>query len=144
MLQRYLRNLYEDYASGEAAVEVSGYGALQSLLNSVGEELTPRVRAVINPRNRGAGTPDGGLFTSDQFQREDRRPVAWPAQLPSRGAMEVKGLREDVEEIGQSEQVGRYLARYGQVLVSNYRDFMLLGQNEGGSPISRTVYARSK
>ena len=146
-LGRYLRSLREDHASGEAAVEVSGYGALQALLNSAGESLSPRVRAVVNPRNRGAGTPDGGLFTSDQFRREDRGGAPdrdkWPAQLPSRGAVEVKGLREDVEEIAAGEQVGRYLERYGQVLVTNYRDFLLVGQEEGGGvvPIERYVLA---
>jgi hypothetical protein len=57
VLEQYLRSLYDDYASGEAAVEVSGYGALQALLNSVGEELNPRVRIVVNPRNRGAVLP---------------------------------------------------------------------------------------
>jgi hypothetical protein len=132
LLELYLRSLREDHASGEAAVEVSGYGALQMLLNSAGECLSPRVRAVINPRNRGAGTPDGGLFTSDQFRHDDHEWEDWPAQLPARGAVEVKGLREDVEEIAATEQVGRYLDRYGQVLVTNYRDFLLVGRGENG------------
>ena len=143
LLRLYLRSLYEDHASGEAAVEVSGYGALQALLNSAGERLSPRVRAVVNPRNRGAGTPDGGLFTSDQLRRDrgDGESVTddWPAQLPARGAVEVKGLREDVEEIAATEQVSRYLERYGQVLVTNYRDFLLVGRGGNGevSPIER-------
>ncbi len=136
MLEGYLRSLHEDYSSGEAAVEVSGYGALQTLFNSVGERMNPRVRVVINPRNRGSGTPDGGLFTSDQFGRENRDGGSWPAQLPSRGAVEVKGLKEHVEEIARGEQVGRYLKRYGQVLVTNYRDFMLVGQDDEGDAIT--------
>jgi hypothetical protein len=49
-----------------------GYGALQDLLNTVSEELHPRVRVVSNPRDRGAGTTDGGLYISDQFRGEDR------------------------------------------------------------------------
>ena len=121
-------------------VEVSGYGALQALLNSAGERLSPRVRAVVNPRNRGAGTPDGGLFTSDQLRRDGESATDdWPAQLPARGAVEVKGLREDVGEIAASEQVRRYLERYGQVLVTNYRDFLLVGRGGNGevSPIER-------
>ena len=48
LLRRYLRSLREDHASGEAAVEVSGYGALQALLNGAGERLSPRVRAVVD------------------------------------------------------------------------------------------------
>jgi len=38
--------------------------------------------------------------------------------LPARGAVEVKGLQEDVEEIAGTEQVRRYLDHYGQVLVT--------------------------
>jgi hypothetical protein len=49
-LKRYLKSLYEDHTSGEAAIEVSGYGALQDLLNTVGEELNPRIRVVLNPQ----------------------------------------------------------------------------------------------
>ncbi|MDQ3387855.1 MAG: SAM-dependent methyltransferase [Actinomycetota bacterium] len=41
-----------------------------------------------------------------------------------------------MEEIACSEQVERYLARYGQVLVTNYRDFMLVGQDESGDATS--------
>ena len=66
-------------------MEVSGYGALQALLNFAGERLSPHVHAVVNPRNRGEGRPDGGLFTSDQLRREgDRELDDWPAQLSSR------------------------------------------------------------
>lgn len=132
-LARYLRDLHDDHRLGEAAVEVSGYGTLQTLINAFGSGLNPGVRVVINPKNRGSGTPDGGLFTTDQFQREARDTGEWPAQLPNRGAVEVKGPQDDVVEIAASEQVGRYLLRYGQVLVTNYRDFLLVGQDGDGS-----------
>lgn len=54
-VETYLRSLHEDRASGEAVAETSGYGALQNLLNAAGAGLRPRVRAVINIKNRGAG-----------------------------------------------------------------------------------------
>jgi hypothetical protein len=44
LLRQYPRSLREDQASVEAAVEISGYGALQALLKSTGEHLSPRVR----------------------------------------------------------------------------------------------------
>jgi len=87
-LETYLRSLSEDHASGEAVEETSGYDALQNLLNAAGEGLSPRVRAIINTKNRGAGIPDSGLFTVDQFGR-DRVPDRVPSQLPERGAVEV-------------------------------------------------------
>jgi hypothetical protein len=104
---------------------------------------------VVNPKNRGAGTPDGGLFTSDQFRRDGGtldRDDHWPAQLPTRGAVEVKGLGTDVEEIAGSEQVGRYLDRYGQVLVTNYRDFLLVGKGTDDAvvPIERYELATNE
>ena len=53
-------------------------------------------------------------------------------QLPTRGAVEVKGVRESADEIAQGEQVGRFLDRYGQVLVTNYREFVLAAHNRRG------------
>ena len=68
-VERYLRSLWQDHASGEAVTVTSGYGALQNLLNTAGDELRPAVRAIVNIRNRGAGIPDGGLFAADQLRR---------------------------------------------------------------------------
>lgn len=139
-LEAYLRSLDEDHASGEAVAETSGYGALQNLLNAAGEGLSPRVRAIINTRNRGAGIPDGGLFTADQFGRE-RGSGPQPGQLPERGAIEVKGPGDEVREIASGEQVGRYLERYGQVLVTNYREFLLVERGPSGKPVEIESYS---
>jgi len=76
-LADYLRSLYEDHLSGEAVEETSGYGALQGLLNEAGRLLSPRVRTIINTRNRGAGIPDGGMFTADQFRGSVNRRVTY-------------------------------------------------------------------
>ena len=56
---------------GVATKETSGYGALANLLNAVGHTLKPKVRCIIHPKNSGAGLPDGGLFTPDQFKNTD-------------------------------------------------------------------------
>lgn len=45
------------------------------------------------------------------------------------GAIKVKGTGDEVAQIVRSEQVARYVACYGPVLVTNYRDFALVGQN---------------
>ena len=88
-LEAYLKDLREIHATGAESPEVSGYPALAELLNAVGATLKPRVRSLINPANRGAGVPDGGLFTRDQFQRaSDREPKE--GQFPARGVIEVK------------------------------------------------------
>lgn len=139
-LETYLSSLNDDHRSGEAVEETSGYGALQNLLNAAGEGLSPRVRAIVNTKNRGSGIPDGGLFTADQFGR-DRGAGPTPGQLPERGAIEVKGPGEEVREIADSEQVHRYLERYGQVLVTNYREFLLVERGPLGQPVEIDSYS---
>lgn len=130
-LVNYLRELREIRASGAAVKETSYYGPLANLFNDVGKTLKPRVRCIINIQNRGAGIPDGGLFTRDQFQRRDA--VDWlPGQIPARGVIEVKGTSEDVGDIAERDQIERYWQRYGQVLVTNLRNFALIGKDVEG------------
>ncbi len=127
----YLRELREIRSSGAAVKETSYYGPLANLFNAVGKTLKPRVRCVINIQNSGAGIPDGGLFTSDQLQRAGETPMLG-GQIPARGVFEVKGTGEEVDEIADSVQVVKYWERYGQVLVTNYRDFRLIGRTADG------------
>lgn len=126
-LETYLRDLRDIRSSGSAVKETSYYGSLEKLFNAIGKNLKPRVRCIINLQNRGAGIPDGGFFSADQFQKASAaQPL--PGLLPSRGAMEVKGTRDEVDEIKDSQQVAKYLGQYGLVLVTNLRDFLLIGK----------------
>ena len=139
-LEIYLRELRDIRASGEAVAETSYYPALADLLNDVGKGLMPKVRCIINIKNRGAGLPDGGLFTSDQFQKAT---AAQPTrgQIPARGAIEVKGTSDDAWTTAESKQVSRYLRTYRQVLVTNLRDFVLVGQDADGQPVKLETYS---
>src|SRR5207237_2701888 len=92
----------------------------------------PRVRCVINLANRGAGIPDGGLFTPNQFQKSSHDLI--PGQLPERGAIEVKGTSDKIDFISDSKQIAKYLGTYRQVLVTNYRDFLLIVLDEHNAP----------
>ena len=92
IVEEYLTELRDIRASGTGVAETSYYPALSNLFNAVGKTLKPKVRCVMNLKNLGAGMPDGGLFTADQFQRQsDGAPKA--GQLPARGAMEAKGTK---------------------------------------------------
>lgn len=103
-LERYLHELHEIRSSGEAAGETSYYPPLSELLDSVGSELKPKVRCILILKNRGAGHPDGGLFTKDQFQKlKDTQPL--PGQKPGRGAIEVKSTSDDAWVTADSDQV---------------------------------------
>ena len=133
-LETYLKDLRDIRSTGAAVAEMSYYPVLSNLFNELGKTLKPKVRCVINIANRGAGLPDGGLFTADQFQKAT---AADPkkGQLPARGAVEVKGPGEDVHEVARSKKVKTYCAEYGLVLVTNYRDFLLLGRDAQGNPL---------
>ncbi|MDB9431774.1 type ISP restriction/modification enzyme [Microcystis aeruginosa] len=139
-LVNYFRNLQEIHSSQAAVKETSYYGTLETLLNEIGKTLKPRVRCIINLRNQGAGLPDGGLFNVDQFPKNQEL-EPFTAIFPERGAIEIKGTKEDVKKIAASEQVQKYWQKYGQVLVSNYRDFLLIGRNGQGQPVELEAYS---
>ena len=58
-----------------------------------------------------------------------------PGQIPERGVVEVKGVEDDARITSDSDQVRRYLGRYQLVLVTNTRDFMLVGKDEEACPV---------
>ena len=103
-----------------------------------GERLKPRVFCVPNLRNRGSGFPDMGLFVAARgMQLED-----WPeVRTPERGVVEVDDIPADLSVKTGSAQVHRYLAAYGLVLVTNYRDFVLLGPDAHGQPERREIFS---
>ena len=127
-VETYLAELGRLRASGGATGERSSYGPLAKLLDAVGATLKPKVFCVVEPANQGAGHPDFGLYTSKQVQKGRPR----KGQLPERGVVEVKSAREDTRATGVREQASRYWGRYRLVLVTNLREFALIGPDAGG------------
>ena len=124
-------------STGAGVAETSYYPALSALLDAVGAELQPPVRCVGQLANLlGVGSPDFGLYAADQFPRK-ADPTAKPAAgvLPARGVVEAKGTGADVLAIAGGAQVAKYLARFGVVLVTNYRDFLLVSRGPGGAAV---------
>ncbi|HHJ98444.1 MAG TPA: DNA methyltransferase, partial [Actinobacteria bacterium] len=132
-VELYFTTLRDIHASGAGVAETSYYPALQTLLTSVGAGLKPKVTAIINLRNTGAGIPDGGLFTAPQLKGWEPGADTLFGQIPGRGAIEVKGTADDARATAEGEQVTRYVERYGLVLVTNLRDFVLVGRSADGS-----------
>lgn len=130
-IKNYLQRMSEIRRTGSAVKETSFYGTLETLFNEVGKTLKPKVRCVINLQNRGAGIPDGGFFTPNQFQKQSSEIIK--GQPPERGALEIKGTSDDVQKIARSEQVAKYLRTYRQVLVTNYRNFLLVVLDASGA-----------
>ena len=137
-LDIYLNDCRSRHRTGATTAETSLYGPLEMLLNTVGHGLKPRVRCFMSLKNQGAGLPDGGLFTPDQIARGTDEPPA--GQPPNRGVIECKKPGDDVIAIADTAQVSEYWSRYNQVLVTNYREFLLLGRDEGGKPIRHEYY----
>jgi len=140
ILEDYLAELKAIRATDAGVAETSFYPALSNLFNAVGKTVKPKVRCVMNLKNLGAGMPDGGLFTADQFQRQsDGTPKA--GQLPARGAIEAKGTKPNVKAIAASQQVKDYLNTYGIVIVSNLREFVIVERGTNGLPVEREAFA---
>jgi len=132
-VEKYLRHLHEIRSSGEATDETSYYTPLNNLLDDIGKTVKPRVRCILQLKNRGAGHPDGGLYTLEQFQKlKSGDPL--PGQKPARGAIEVKPTSDDAWVTAEGDQVTKYWTAYGQVVVTNYRDFVLLTRDREGLP----------
>ena len=130
-IEAYLRDLHLVRSTGAGQPETSFYPALENLLNEIGKALKPKVRCVMGLKDLGAGFPDGGLFTPDQFQKSSADPL--PDQLPSRGVIEAKPPSDDAWVTAQGEQVTRYWGTDRTVLVTNCRDFVLVGRDAEGS-----------
>jgi hypothetical protein len=133
-LETYLQELRTVHSAHAGVKETSYYPALANLLNEVGKTLKPKVHCIIHLQDTGAGLPDGGLFTDEQIKNDVKDVVA--GAVPARGAIEAKPTSANAWKIAESKQVKDYWSHYRQVLVTNYRDFLLLGADVDGN---RTV-----
>ena len=130
-VQKYLADLRTIRASGGATGERSYYPPLSNLLNAVGAALKPKVACVTELADHGAGHPDLGLYTARQVRRGGGTREGQP---PERGVVEVKPAGDDAWLTADSDQVSRYWGTYRLVLVTNTRDFVLLGEDSHGNP----------
>ena len=129
-VEHYFTDLQRVRASGSATGERSSYGPLANLLNAVGGALKPKVFCVGELADQGAGHPDFGLYAAKQVQKGQPR----AGQVPERGVVEVKSADDDAWLTAEGDQVSRYWKRYGLVLVTNTRDFVLVGEDTEGRP----------
>lgn len=131
LIADYLETLHRKRALGAGTAETSYYAALESLLGGIGTAMEPKVYCLSQLQNTGAGHPDFGLFTARQVQRGEPR----PGQMPERGVIEVKPVADETWLTADTRQVSRYWDHYRLVLVTNYRSFLLLGQDAAGQPV---------
>ena len=129
-VEAYFSDLHRVRASGGATGERSSYGPLTGLLNAIGGTLKPKVFCVGELADQGAGHPDFGLYVARQVQKGQPH----DGQAPERGVVEVKSVNDDAWLTADSQQVSRYRGRYRLVLVTNTRDFVLVGEDGAGRP----------
>ena len=103
---------------------------MTNLLNAVGNTLRPKVFCISELAQQGAGHPDSGLYSAKQVQKGQKR----EGQIPEHGVVEVKPAGDDAWLTAKSDQVSRYWNTYRLVLVTNTRDFVLLGEDAEGRP----------
>ena len=125
--EAYFEELRRVRASGGGTDELSYYPALRDLLRAVGGCLKPKVFPVANLADQGTGHPDFGLYAAKQVQKGQPR----EGQPPERGVIEAKPTDDDAWITADGAQVGRYWQQYRQVLVTNFRDFVLVGEDAG-------------
>lgn len=138
LVEQYLSDIGAIRATHAGTGETSYYPALSNLLNEIGQSLSPKVRCVMQLQNKGAGMPDGGLFTADQLrvkalkEQADKNPLSIVS--PSRGVIEIKAPDYDLQKLAGSDQIRRYWEQYRLVLITNYRAFALIGCAPDGKP----------
>ena len=129
-VEAYFADLRRVRASGGATGELSTYAPLANLLNAVGATLKPRVFCVGELADQGAGHPDFGLYGGKQVRRGQPR----TGQIPECGVVEAKAADDDAWITAAGDQVSRYWGHYRLVLVTNTRDFVLVGEDATGRP----------
>jgi hypothetical protein len=137
VVREYLSRMAEIRGTGGATKETSYYSALENLLNQFGKTLKPQVICNGQLHDQGADNPDFGLYTRSQIQGGE--PLK--GQLPERGVIEVKGLSDSTLLTAKSVQVSKYFGLYRLVLVTNYREFRLIGDDGNSKPIELDRYS---
>lgn len=111
-LEKYLQHVYQIRSTGGGVEEETYYPALANLFNEIGKALKPAVLFQTELKDAGAGKPDGGFFSAEQFEKKKGHRLKEGQTIPLRGAVEVKPPSDDAARIASSQQVTRYLARY--------------------------------
>lgn len=111
----YLRDLHAVRGTGRATDEQSYKSKLEILLTAVGKTFKPELFATMELKQEGAGQPDLGVF-----EKRSRN---------LRLVVEVKPTQESIHGTASGAQVSKYWKRYGFVLATNFREFVLVARN---------------
>ncbi|MCL4768414.1 MAG: N-6 DNA methylase [Hyphomicrobiaceae bacterium] len=133
IVEEYFTALRDVRRLGAGTPERSYYSALDNLLDNIGADLKGRVICLPDLGNTGAGHPDFGLYTKSQLQSGTPR----KGQMPERGVIEMKPVADDAWLTAVAKQVTGYFAKYRLVIVTNLRDFLIIGEAPNGKAEKR-------
>jgi len=126
----YLESLHTVQGTGKATAEQSYKSKLEALLTAIGEDFDPELFAHMEVKQDGAGQPDLGISEKKSGNL--------------RLVVEVKGTKDNIYDTADGEQVSKYWKRYGFVLVTNFREFVLVARDAAtGEPRVETRYRLS-
>ncbi|RKD71031.1 type ISP restriction/modification enzyme [Rhizobium sp. WW_1] len=128
IVENYFAAVRDVHRLGSGTKERSYYPAVAELLNALGQDLKPRVICLSDLGNTGAGHPDFGLFAANQIQKGEPR----KGQMPERGVIEMKGVADETWLTAATDQISKYFGAYRLVIVSNIRDFLIIGEGPDG------------
>ena len=134
--EAYFKGLKQVRSSHGGTPERSQYTTFANFITTIGSTLSPKVFCIGDLTNLGAGHPDFGLFTHHQLNDSEIR----KGQVPERGVIELKPLNDDAFLTATGSQVRKYLSRYRLVLVTNLRDFVLLGEDSLGNSVKLETF----
>ena len=123
--EKFFSELRRILGTGVATPELSIYAALSNLFNDIGATLNPRVFCIVNSKNQGAGFPDVYLYAERQVT--SGKPLQGQKEMPDCGVVEVKELGISMNAPKVRKQVNRYWSRYHLVLLTNLRQYELVG-----------------
>jgi hypothetical protein len=120
IVETYLDRLQEIHRAAKGVKELSYRSALENLFAAIGDRLDPKVQVTHELADTGSGRPDFGFSETKSGNM--------------RGVVESKGPDEDVPQTADGAQVAKYWKQYGIVLVTNYRDFLLVACDSNNKP----------
>ena len=129
IVECYFSRLRDEHGLGAGTDERSYYPVFAELLNSLGQELKPKVLCLSDLANTGGGHPDFGLYAANQVQKGEPR----KGQPPERGVIEMKGVNDETWLTADTKQISKYFGAYQLVVISNLRDFLIVGEGPAGA-----------
>ncbi len=121
MTTRYLSNLFKTYQKGDAREE-SYYKHLADFITEFSNsKRKKKIDITILPKKTEAGNPDFRI---------------WDGRQKIIGYIEAKDLGDDLDRIEDSEQLGRYLSTFPNVILTNFTEFRLYRNGERVEKIS--------